>query len=294
MLEQEHQPARGQTNVRQRISARLVASPWVWRLASLGYRAKGVLYAIAGGTLAWAALTASGRAVGTRGALTLLVALPFGRLAVAFVAVGLCGFILRRFVQVLVPPTDGTPPKLRITRVLRRTGYALSGLAHVGIALTALGLVLGLAILRRAGQAPPRDWATLLLVGKPFNGWLTVFAGLAVVSVAGFYFSMAGGRRFTIDLYVDRMSDQMKRIVLAFGLVGYAGRGVAFLIVGVFLIYAGWFVEEVEARALGDVLRTLEVQPWGAWMVIAVAVGLIAYGMYLLLAARYLRLIATW
>ncbi len=51
---------------------------------------------------------------------------------------------------------------------------------------------------------------------------------------------------------------------------------------GLFLVYAGWDVEEVEA------------QPWGAWMLIAVAVGLVAYGAYLLLAARYLRLITTW
>ena len=76
--------------------------------------------------------------------------------------------------------------------------------------------------------------------------------------------------------------------------VGYAGRGLAFLIVGLFLVYAGWFVEEVEARGLSDILRTVEAQPWGTWMLIAVAAGLITYGAYLLLAARYLRLIAMW
>jgi hypothetical protein len=53
-------------------------------------------------------------------------------------------------------------------------------------------------------------------------------------------------------------------------------------------------VEEVEARGFGNILRTLETQPFGAWILIAVAVGLTAYGLYLLLAARYLRLIATW
>ena len=294
MLEGEHQPAHARTPTHARLSDQLVASPWVWRLATLGFAAKGLLYVIAGGTVAWAALTVGGRAIGTRGALTLLVALPFGRLLVMFVAIGLCGFILRRFVQVWVRPTVGTPPKLRITSVLRRIGYALSGIAHVGIALTALGLVLGLTILQRVGSTTPRDWTTPLLVDKPFNGWLTVFAGLGVVGVAGFYFYMAGSRRFTIDLHVDRMSTPMRRVVLAFGVVGYAGRGVAFGIVGVFLIYAGWFVPQVKARGLGDVLRTLEVQPWGAWMLIVVALGLIAYGMYELLAARYLRLVATW
>lgn len=86
----------------------------------------------------------------------------------------------------------------------------------------------------------------------------------------------------------------MKRVVLAFGIVGYAGRGVAFSILGVFLIYVGWFVAQVEARGFSDVLRTLEAQPGGDWTLTVVAGGLIAYGMYELLAARYLRLVATW
>ena len=294
MPDQERQPLRQPRNGPIRFSRHLAASPWVCRLATLGYAAKGLLYIIAGGTVAVAAVRVGGRAMGTRGALTLLVALPFGRLAVAFVAVGLYGFILRRFVQVFVPPTEGKPPKLLMTRILRRMGYALSGLAHVGIALTALGLVLGLTLVRRVGATPPRDWTTPLLVWKPLNGWLTVLAGLVVPGVAVFYCSIAVRRRFTIDLHLERMSSRMRRVVLACGVAGHAGRGVAFLIVGLFLVYAGWFVEEVEARGLSDVLRTLEAQPWGTWMLIAVAAGLIAYGIYLLLGARYLRLIARW
>jgi len=145
-----------------------------------------------------------------------------------------------------------------------------------------------------AGRTPPRDWTTPLLVWKPLDGWLTLFAGLVVVGVAGFYFYMAVRQRFAIDLHLERMGYRMSGVVLACGIVGYAGRGVAFLIVGVFLVYAGWFVEEVEARGLSDILRRLEAQPWGAWLLLAVAAGLIAYGLYLVLAARYLRLIATW
>lgn len=293
MPKQEHQPVRGQPTAPSHISTHLAASLWVWRLAPLGFAAKGVLYVIAGGTVAWAAMHVGGRALGTRGALLLLITLPLGRLLVIFVAIGLCGFILRRVVQVFVPPTQGRLPKLRRTRVLRRVGYALSGLAHVGIVLTALALVLGLTIVQRTG-APPRDWTTPLLVEKPLNGWLTLLAGLVVVGVAGFYFYMAASRRFTIDLHLERMSTRMRRVVLTCGVVGHTGRGVAFLIVGAFLVYAGWFVEEVEARGLSDILRRLEAQPWGAWLLIAIAGGLIAYGLYLLLAARYLRLIATW
>lgn len=71
-------------------------------------------------------------------------------------------------------------------------------------------------------------------------------------------------------------------------------RTLAFLITGAFLVYAGWYVEDAEARRAGDILGTLEAQPFGTWVLITIAAGLIAYGVSLLFAAWYLRLIATW
>ena len=82
-------------------------------------------------------------------------------------------------------------------------------------------------------------------------------------------------------------------MTLACGIAGHAGRGVGFLMMGAFLVYAGWYVEEVEARGYGDILRAVEARPFGWWVLIAVAAGLTAYGFYLLLAARHLRLVAA-
>jgi hypothetical protein len=135
---------------------------------------------------------------------------------------------------------------------------------------------------------------TLLLVWKPLDGWLILVVGLVIIGVAIFFFYKAVSRRFTMDLELERMSRRMRRATLACGIAGYAGRGIGFLIMGAFLTYAGWYVEEVEARGFGDILRTLEDQPFGAWILIAAATGLTAYGLYLLRAACYLRLIATW
>ena len=41
-------------------------------------------------------------------------------------------------------------------------------------------------------------------------------------------------------------------------------------------------------------VSTIETRSLGAWMFVATAAGLTAYGLYLLFAAWYLRLIATW
>jgi hypothetical protein len=134
----------------------------------------------------------------------------------------------------------------------------------------------------------------LFLTCRPLDGWLTLLVGFVVIGVAIYYFFKAVSRRFTIDLELERMSLRVEKATLACGIAGYAGRGVGFLIMGAFLVYAGWYVEEVEARGFGDMLRKLEDHPFGVWILIAAAVGLTAYGLYLLMAARHLRLIATW
>ncbi len=110
VAERDSALAFGQSNAPRGMAARLATHPWTWRLASLGFAAKGLLYLIAGSTAVVAATSTGGRLMGTRGALNLLIGRPFGRLFVALVAVGLCGFVLRRFVEILVPPTVGRRP----------------------------------------------------------------------------------------------------------------------------------------------------------------------------------------
>lgn len=96
-----------QTNAIVRISEQFAANPWVRRLAQLGYGAKGLLYVIVGITAVLAVVNVGQRVRGTRGALNLLVASPFGRTGVAFVAVGLGGFILRSMCWQTVWPKQG-------------------------------------------------------------------------------------------------------------------------------------------------------------------------------------------
>ena len=248
---------------------------------------------IVGTTAVLAAVNVGQRVRGTRGALNLMIASPFGRLGVAFVALGLGGFILRRFVQILVSPKIGTPPK-RFTRISRRMGYALSGLGHLGIAFAALQLVFGLTIFGRAEVTPARTWISRLLTLMPMGSLWVLLGGLVIVGVGIFQFYLAVTRRFAVDLQLERMSQRVRRMTFACGVAGHAGRGVAFLLSGAFLIYTELFVEVAEAGRLGNTVNTIEARSLAAWMFFAVAAGLTAYGVYLVFAAWYLRVIATW
>jgi len=48
--------------------------------------------------------------------------------------------------------------------------------------------------------------------------------------------------------------------------------------------------ERIEARGLGGALRTVAAQPYGKWLLGITALGLIAYGLYDFILARYRRI----
>lgn len=269
----------------------LAVNNGVRRMAQLGYAAKGLLYVIVGGTAVMAVLSMGRRVRGTSGALNFLLTSPVGRLGVAFMALGLFGFILRRFIQIFVSPTVGKPPG-PLKRVSRRIGYAFSGLGHLGIALTAFELALGLR--SSSGGSSAKMWMPLLQASELLGVSLIRLAGLAVIGFAIFQLYLAISRRFEVDLQTDDMSDEVKKVTYGFGIVGHAGRGVAFLFSGGFLVYAGWFVADIETGGLTQTLRTLQSAPFGIWIFLTVAAGLTAFGIYLVLAALHLRLIAKW
>ena len=269
----------------------LAVNNWVRRMAQLGYAAKGLLYVIVGGTAVMAVLSMGRRVRGTGGALNFLLTSPFGRLGVAFIALGLFGFVLRRFIQIFVSPTVGQRPA-PLKRVSRRIGYVFSGLGHLGIALTALELALGLR--SRSGGSSMKVWMPLLQASELLGVSLIRLAGLAIVGFAIFQFYLAISRRFEVDLRTEDMSYEVKRVTYGFGIVGHVGRGVAFLISGGVLVYAGWFAADIETGGLTQTLRTFQSAPFGIWIFLAVAAGLAAFGIYLVLAALHLRLIAKW
>jgi hypothetical protein len=61
----------------------------------------------------------------------------------------------------------------------------------------------------------------------------------------------------------------------------------------VFVIRAAIAHDAGQARGVGGALRALEAQPYGFWLLAAVAVGLAAYGVFEIAEARYRRIHAA-
>ncbi len=256
------------------------ARPWLERLARLGYATEGAMYALIGLLAAGVAFGSGGHATGQRGALEIVAGSPFGGVLVGLVALGFLGYALWRGVQAIMDPDgEGTDVK----GLGKRAGYGVSALVYAGLAFSAVGSILGSA--SRGGRTPD-DW-TALLLSWPLGQALVVCVGLAVVGLGLRELYQAYKARFLKYLELDEMGERARRWTERWGRLGVAARGLVFGVVGTFLIRAALEHDPQEARGLGGALQTLARQPSGAWLLGAVALGLVAYGLLMLSVARY-------
>jgi hypothetical protein len=60
-------------------------------------------------------------------------------------------------------------------------------------------------------------------------------------------------------------------------------------VLGILIVVAGFTSQPEKARGLDAALKTLANQPFGPWILTAVALGLAAYGVFQLVTARHRR-----
>jgi hypothetical protein len=69
--------------------------------------------------------------------------------------------------------------------------------------------------------------------------------------------------------------------------VGCVARAVVFVLIGVFLLKAAVLSSAKQAKGLDAVFRSVASSAYGSWLLAGLASGLVCYGLYCLLEARY-------
>ena len=261
------------------------AKPWLERFARLGFLAKGAVYLTVGVLAAQAAFGSGGRTTDTQGAVQTISRQPFGQVLLVVLSLGLISYALWRFMQAALNPADREGAK----GVVARGAFIASGVIHVALAVTAVGLLLGSG---GGGGGSTEQDITAQLLAVPFGRFLVGLVGLVVVGASIFQFVKAYRADFRDALKLGEMSAAEARWATRAGRMGYAARGVVFALIGVFFFQAAFQADASEARGLGGTLGTLEQQPYGPYLLGVVAVGLVLYGVYMGVEARYRNIYA--
>ena len=110
----------------------------------------------------------------------------------------------------------------------------------------------------------------------------------AAVVIAGIVLIMEGVRKkFMKYLQTAQMSARTRRVVEVLGMTGTIARGVVFALAGVRVIAAAVTHKASESGGIDKALLTLRNQPFGEFLMLLAALGLVIFGVYGLCEARW-------
>ena len=131
---------------------------------------------------------------------------------------------------------------------------------------------------------------TAKVLGWPGGQALVVIAGLVVIAI-GIGLTIRGLKTdFEKHLDTGRMSRRTFEAVRRLGQVGYVARGIVFALVGIFVIKAAMDHQPGKAEGFDVALKSVAEAPFGQFLLMAAALGLVCFGAYCVAEARYRRL----
>jgi hypothetical protein len=266
---------------------RAAENPALGYLERLGYVARGALYVVMGVLAFRMALGSSGgQATDLNGSLVFLIGNPFGKLMLVVLVVGLVAYSIWGFVRAIYDPLHRGRDA---SGVMARVGFVSSAVSYAAIAIFGLKILLGSG--GTAGDSTQKYATTLL--AQPFGGPLTIIVGLVFFGVGIGQFVEAYRATFAADLKSAEMTESVRKIAVSLGRLGMFARGVAFLVIGWFLVLAGIHNNAAYAHGFGGAFLFLLSQPYGKVLVGVVALGFIALGLHSFACARWVKLMGS-
>lgn len=267
-----------------RTTQKAVNTPVVEGLARAGYIARGIVYLLIGLLAAELAFSGGGKVTDQQGALQTLGAQPFGQIVLILIAIGLVGYSMWGVIRAVLDPLGrGSDVK----GLVERAGFLLSAITYGALAVVTFNAATGVG--SAAGAGKPQDISAQLL-SKPFGPWLVGILGLFWLGAGLGQLYTAWKADFKKDLRPNLPANE-KTWSERLGRAGYAARGIVFLLIGWFTIQAALTVNPNQAVGFDGALLKLAHQPYGMFLLGIVALGLLCFGIYSMLCARWMRVL---
>jgi hypothetical protein len=250
--------------------------PAVEGLARVGYATSGLLHLLIGWITLQVAFGGGGRNADQSGALASLAGNGLGKVLLWISVVGFLGLALWQLADAIVghPGDDADAWGGRA----KAGGKAV---VYLALAWSAFGFARG-----RSGsnsRSHTIDF-TASLMQRPGGRILVAVVGLAVIAVGGYHVYKGAKKKFLQDLESNPGTWATRA-----GQVGYIAKGVALAIVGILFVAAALHKKAKEASGLDGALKSLRDQPFGTTLLVVMALGFAAFGLYSFARARHAK-----
>ncbi len=263
---------------------------WLETLARSGYATRGVLYLIIGGLAAMAAFGYGGETTDAKGALLELYSQPFGEVLLALAAAGLASYSAFLACRAALDPEAEAR---KAWGPAKRGWWGLMALLHAGLAAYAISLLVGAGSAASGHGDQTRSLTGAVLSWRPLGPWVVAATGVGFVVGAGYGLYCAWRAKLDDQLDLTSVSIVWRGWLVRLSRLGIAARACVALVAGAFLLVAAVESSAAQAKGFAASLGALRAMPFGAWLFAAVAVGLVAFGCYQLVEARYRRILGS-
>ncbi len=255
-------------------------------LARVGLVAYGVVHLLVAWLalqLAWGVGGGSGSA-DQSGAMATLASKPFGKPLLWVLAIGLIALALWQLAEVLRHraglQSSGDAKKKAAGKIVKSIAKAV---VYAFLAVTALRFATG------GGQSSSNQQQQTVagVFGWPGGRFLVGVAALVLIGVGVYHVRKGFTKHFLKEIDTARATATQRRLIERLGQVGYPAKGVALALVGGLLGWAAITFDPAKASGLDGALRTLLDAPFGKALLTVVALGIAAFGVYVLFRARF-------
>ncbi len=254
----------------------------IMKLARFGMAAKGAVYCILGVLTTLAAFNIGGQNANKSDTLKFLHEQPFGKILLGILAIGLLCYVIWRFIQAFKDPEDkGTDKKAIFTRI----GYAASGVVYGILTFEAVRMLFKGG--SSGGGGNQNQELVSQLLGKPGGQILVGIVAAIFIGKAIYQFYRAFSGKFKKKIQDSGLDNRVKKILRNAGMVGYIARGVVIGIIGFLFLRAAIQADASEAEGSEGAFKFIESSPYGPYLLAIVAIGLVCYGIYMFVKARY-------
>jgi hypothetical protein len=213
-----------------------------------------------------------------------VLAAPLGRVLLVAIGVSMLGYAVWRAVEGIADPDRrGSDAK----GLALRASFLARAVVHAGLALSAFQIAAGDAS-GGSGDGDRPKQATRAAFEIPGGEWLVWLVALGLGGYGLYQLYRAAAAKLSKQLDVRELSAESGRWLIGVSRFGIAARGIVFIAIGWLFVRAATQHDPSEAGGIGDGLRA--VGRLGRWPFAALALGLIAYGAYQVVNARYRRI----
>ena len=254
------------------------------RAVEIGARVGLAAYGVTHLLIAWIALQVAfgggGEQANQKGAFQEIASHSFGVFLLWVIVLGFVAVALWRLEQAIWGYRYVSDHKKQLRK---RAASAFKAVVFATLAVWAATTAAG-----SGGGGSGGQKATAGVLGLPGGQWIVGLVGLGIIVAGGNKIYAGWKKKFEDDM--DMPSDQKTRqAVERSGQVGFIAKGVSIGVIGVLVVIAAIRFDPAKAAGLDAALRSLTQTPLGPWLLVVVALGLAAYGVFCWFDAKYHR-----